>query len=91
MTEFAKEEFQIALPILRAPSKYHKRGNHFEKWNDCEFIKRFRMSKNTCSMVLDLIKPDIESITNKNKAVTIQSKSFKQSLDFMHQEVFSSM
>lgn len=49
--------------------KKHERVSHFES-GMTEFFERFRKSKNTLSMVLDLIKPDIESITIKNKAIT---------------------
>lgn len=38
LTEFDEEEFEIELPILRAPRKYHERVNLFENWNDCEFF-----------------------------------------------------
>lgn len=38
---------------------FRERPNHFDAWNDAEFLKRFRLSKKSAIMVLDKIKPNL--------------------------------
>lgn len=40
---------------LRRPKSFQNRSNHFEKWTDDEFLKRFRLSKNGVQFVLHQI------------------------------------
>ena len=36
---------------------FRERPNHFDVWNNDEFLKRFRLSKKSAKMVLDKIEP----------------------------------
>ncbi|KAK5649564.1 hypothetical protein RI129_000593 [Pyrocoelia pectoralis] len=52
------------------------RENHFLKWSDGDFIKRFRLSKNGVRFLLDSIQNLISSPTMRNKAVSAQDMVF---------------
>lgn len=39
----------------RAPRQFRNRENHFEKWNDMEFLTRFHSSKNSIHFILEKI------------------------------------
>lgn len=64
------EELEIQAPITRWPRRIRDRVDHFEIWNELEFFNRFRMTKNTASIVLELIQYTIQSRTMKNQAVS---------------------
>lgn len=40
------------------------RPNHFDIWDDVDFYRRFRLSKQTAHIVLNKIAPYIENTTN---------------------------
>lgn len=48
LAELTDDEDMLELvhQNVRAPKNYRQRDNHFEKWNDTEFLQRFRLSKN---------------------------------------------
>ena len=52
---------------------YRRRGdrrpNPFDVYNDCEFRKRYRFSKNGVKHILRFIEDDLEVITNRNNPV----------------------
>lgn len=50
---------------LRRPKVYQPRTNHFEKWNDTEFLKRFRFSKNAVRFILEQIEDQIALPTER--------------------------
>lgn len=49
----------------RRPRQLRQRPNHFDIWNDEEFRARFRLSKNTVSLVVDEIRNNISCIKNE--------------------------
>ncbi|XP_044259845.1 putative nuclease HARBI1 [Tribolium madens] len=53
----------------RARKVFRLRENHFTKWNDKEFIKRFRLSKNGVRFVLDRISEEIAHPTQSGTYV----------------------
>ncbi|KAG5866176.1 hypothetical protein JTB14_031028 [Gonioctena quinquepunctata] len=56
---------------IRRPQIFREREkNHFEKWIDEEFLKRFRLSKNGARFVLNQIEHLIAPPTERNHAVT---------------------
>lgn len=57
-----EENASIALYIRRT-RVIRYRPNHFERWDDCEFYNRFRMSKQTAKLILNQIAPRIENKT----------------------------
>lgn len=62
------EEFMELALIIGFPRKrktYLERPNHFIKWRDEQFFSRFRMSKNCVYFILDHIKENITSPTNR--------------------------
>lgn len=62
------EEFmEVALIIgfSRKRKKSLERSNHFTKWRDEQFFSRFRLSKNSVYFILDHIKENITSPTNR--------------------------
>lgn len=71
-----EEELEIRAPITRAPRRIHERVNNFEKWNDFEFFTRFRMSKNTASAVLNIIREQITPKKVNNQTVSAEVKFF---------------
>lgn len=49
----------------RCRQTYRERSNHFTKWNDRDFKFRFRLSKQAVQMVIDEIREDIISKTDR--------------------------
>lgn len=49
----------------RKPQEYKKRPNYFETLSDDEFIYRFRLSKNCASYLLNLLKRQLETPTDR--------------------------
>ena len=57
------EEFVSVLIRVPRTRRLHTRRD-FSYWNDAEFRSRFRMSKQSASIVLDQINPFIENKTS---------------------------
>lgn len=51
------------------PRLFHPRTNHFVKWRNGQFLRRFRLSKRTVRFVLGLI---IERISSRANRYSIQ-------------------
>ncbi|XP_031334620.1 putative nuclease HARBI1 [Photinus pyralis] len=69
------EDFLEVINIIgrrRAAKIYRHRDNHFTKWNDKEFLNRFRLSKDSVRFVIDLIQEEISHPTNRNFAVSAE-------------------
>lgn len=56
--------------------QYIFRPNYFDECDELEFFKRFRLQKQTCNMLLGLIRDDIKSTTDRNNAITPETKIF---------------
>ncbi|XP_018578523.1 uncharacterized protein LOC108916714 [Anoplophora glabripennis] len=70
-----EEDFLQLVNIIahpRAPKTYRNRQNHFEIWNENEFIKRFRLSKNAVRFIIENIENQISSHTDRNHAVSAE-------------------
>lgn len=39
----------------------YERMDHFNKWDDIDFFRRFRLRKETVANILDLIRPKLEN------------------------------
>eukprot|EP00102_Acyrthosiphon_pisum_P019200 XP_016656410.1 PREDICTED: putative nuclease HARBI1 isoform X2 [Acyrthosiphon pisum] len=68
------EEFGVYLNYQRRPYTVRTRVDHFNTWDEHDFKTRFRLSKETVLMILDLIGPSISSNTDRNNAVTTTQK-----------------
>ncbi|XP_030762453.1 putative nuclease HARBI1 [Sitophilus oryzae] len=55
---------------LRRPQTERFRPNNFEKWNDVDFKKKFRLAKPIVNYLIEEISGLIASKTNKNHALT---------------------
>nr|CAH7729137.1 unnamed protein product [Callosobruchus chinensis] len=70
------EDFVEAIEILRNArrrrKRYRDRIDHFLLWNDDEFIRRFRLSKQGVRFVVNQIEAQIKSRTEWNHAVTAE-------------------
>ncbi|KAB0805355.1 hypothetical protein PPYR_02325 [Photinus pyralis] len=53
----------IAHP--RRPKVYRNRANHFEIWDDDEFRARFRLSKEVVQFIVNEVRDEITSLTNR--------------------------
>lgn len=51
--------------VVRKRKVYKKRMENFDNWSDGEFFARFRLSKLAVIHLLELIREDIESPTNR--------------------------
>ncbi|KAL1488355.1 hypothetical protein ABEB36_014832 [Hypothenemus hampei] len=59
----------------RTDRTFHQRTLQFEKWNDEEFLKRFRLSKNNVKFVTDQIRATIIPVApKKNHALSAEEK-----------------
>lgn len=67
--ELEEHEFQV-----NGERVYHARPNYLADMDDDEFCKRFRLSKATFKMVLDMITNKISSMTDRNQALTPEIK-----------------
>lgn len=47
------------------PYVVRTRDNHVEKWDDIEFVRRFRVSKATANMILEIIQTNIAHPTGR--------------------------
>jgi hypothetical protein len=74
LEDVGEEDYYNRIPRTRGPTKIRDRINHFDKWDGMEFFERFRMSKDTAHLVLNLIEESLRSKTNKNRAVTPEQK-----------------
>ncbi|CAH1395670.1 unnamed protein product [Nezara viridula] len=61
----------IAL-FLKEKKVFRPRVTHFLRWSDEEFFDRFRLSKETVQFILNLIKPAISNLTNRNHGVNAE-------------------
>lgn len=59
-----EELHENVLVFQRRPKTIRPRPNHFNIWEDDEFYNRFRLSKNSANMLLELIGPNIQHPTN---------------------------
>ena len=59
------EEFGVYLNYQRRPYTVRTRVDHFNTWDEHDFKTRFRLSKETVLMILDLIGPSISSNTDR--------------------------
>nr|CAH7737744.1 unnamed protein product [Callosobruchus chinensis] len=70
------EDFVEAIEILRNArrrrKRYRDRIDHFLLWNDDDFIRRFRLSKQGVRFVVNQIEAQIKSRTEWNHAVTAE-------------------
>ncbi|KAG5895549.1 hypothetical protein JTB14_010693 [Gonioctena quinquepunctata] len=64
------EDFGQLVRIVQNDRIFRERENHFEKWIDEEFLKRFRLSKNGARFVLNQIEHLIALPTERNHAVS---------------------
>ncbi|XP_063911960.1 putative nuclease HARBI1 [Zophobas morio] len=46
-----------------------QRPDHFEKWDDTDFVVRFRLTKNTVLSILELVDNRLETPTDRNHAI----------------------
>lgn len=53
----------------RSRKTFREREDHFTKWNDLEFVSRFRLSKNGVRFVLDRIENAIAHPTQRYTTV----------------------
>lgn len=62
------EDFVEAVEVLinarRHPKKYRDRMDHFVKWNDKEFVQRFRLSKQGVRFIINQVETQISSPTD---------------------------
>lgn len=56
---------EINIKKSRKPRNFRPRIDNFNKWNDEEFFFRFRLTKPTVLMILNLINDKIEFPTNR--------------------------
>ncbi|KAJ8912380.1 hypothetical protein NQ315_014748 [Exocentrus adspersus] len=56
--------------VRRRPQNYRPREDHFLSWNEEDFIKRFRLSKNGVRYIVNLISDNIRSPTQQNHALS---------------------
>ncbi|KAJ8927411.1 hypothetical protein NQ314_020130 [Rhamnusium bicolor] len=60
----------------RLTQTYRERPNHFTKWNDRDFKFRFRLSKQVVRIIIDEIRDDISSKTDRNHALSPEDMVF---------------
>ena len=53
----------LSLIIVRKPREIRTRPNHFNIYNDSEFVERFRLSKHCAYIILELIGPHMKKRT----------------------------
>jgi len=58
-------EFQEYLNYQRRPYTVRTRVDHFSTWDELDFKNRFRLSKETVLMILNMIGPTISSNTDR--------------------------
>lgn len=67
--DFTDDEDFIELALIvafpRKKKTFIERPNHFTKWRDEQFFSRFRLSKHTVYFILEQIKENITSPTNR--------------------------
>ncbi|KAJ8889485.1 hypothetical protein PR048_008984 [Dryococelus australis] len=64
------DDFRHAVPPARSPRNFFPRVDAFDKYNDNEFLKRFRVPKNIVLQVLTKIEDDTDPKTNRNMSVS---------------------
>lgn len=60
------EDFNELLNMYLHPRRqrvFRERTNHFEKWNENEFLQRFRLSQHTSALIIEELTPYIENET----------------------------
>ncbi|KAK9739323.1 hypothetical protein QE152_g9082 [Popillia japonica] len=82
MERFMDSEDEEMLELVdlidrqRRRKVFRPRENQFEKWNDLDFIRRFRFSKDGVRFILENITDEILHPTERNKAVTAETMLF---------------
>ncbi|KAK9727479.1 hypothetical protein QE152_g19160 [Popillia japonica] len=70
LIEELDEENDLEIFNVLQPRQHIRiRPNDFEKWNDTEFVQRFRLSKATVLHLLTQIEHSLLHRTNRNHAV----------------------
>ncbi|KAJ8913058.1 hypothetical protein NQ315_006559, partial [Exocentrus adspersus] len=64
------EVINMLRNVRRRPQNYRPREDHFLSWNEEDFIKRFRLSKNGVRYIVNLISDNIRSPTQQNHALS---------------------
>jgi len=59
------DELNMYVNYVRRPYTIRCRIDHFNKWDDYDFKARFRLSKETVSEVLNIIKHSISSNSDR--------------------------
>lgn len=54
---------------LRRPYLLSVRIDHLNKWDDIDFIARFRLSKKTFKIVLEMVQQEVTTITQRLEKV----------------------
>ncbi|KAE9545612.1 hypothetical protein AGLY_001155 [Aphis glycines] len=67
-------EFQEYLNYQRRPYTVRTKVDHFSTWDELDFKNRFRLSKETVLMILNMIGPTISSNADRNHAITPTQK-----------------
>ncbi|CAK1602658.1 unnamed protein product [Parnassius mnemosyne] len=64
------ENLELLDNIVRRPKTYKERRDYFEEYDDVDFRTRFRLSKESCLDVLQMIEDKLEYPSNRNKSIS---------------------
>lgn len=70
----------VEIIIHRFPRRTYDRANYFDSLEEHDFVRRFRLTKNTVLMVLELIEEEIEFINNRY--LLLKANLFNKSTKF---------
>ncbi|XP_064642946.1 putative nuclease HARBI1 [Lineus longissimus] len=62
--------FVAFQPFFQAPRHFRERINHLEFFNDKKLFKRYRFCRETIVLIVDMLREDIESATNRSHAIS---------------------
>lgn len=62
------------IAVIPRPRTFRNRNNLFEMYNDMEFKYRYRLDKETVVRISNIIGNNLESMTLRNKAVSVMDK-----------------
>lgn len=71
-TDLSDTEKEDEANELRSPNpkSVRTRNNHFNRWNDAEFLKRFRVTKEITLFILHQIEAEIAHPTERSRSVS---------------------
>ncbi|KAB0805309.1 hypothetical protein PPYR_02279 [Photinus pyralis] len=67
---FSSSDEELLGVEVHRPYTIRERNHHFDDWDDVDFFRRFRLSKQSVEVVLNLIQNQIQHRTNRNHAIS---------------------